>query len=54
VAKHATTQGKQQEVELMANSYTTEQILEKVAKRIDYKELVRILEYDLNYISNTT
>jgi hypothetical protein len=38
----------------MANSYTTEQILEKVGKRIDYNELVRIFEYDLNYISNTT
>jgi len=41
-------------VDQVANSYTTEQILEKVSKRIDYKELVRVLEYDLNYISNTT
>lgn len=47
------TQVKQQEVEVM-NNYTTEQIFEKLSQRIDYKELVRILENDLNHIANTT
>lgn len=47
------TQVKQQEVEVM-NNYTTEQIFEKLGQRIDYKELVRILENDLNHIANTT
>lgn len=47
------TQVSQQEVEVM-NNYTTEQIFEKLSQRIDYKELVRILENDLNHIANTT
>ena len=47
------TQVSQQEVEVM-NNYTTEQIFEKLGQRIDYKELVRILENDLNHIANTT
>lgn len=36
------------------NNYTNEQIYEKINQRIDYKELTRILEHDLNHIANTT
>jgi len=36
------------------NSYTNEDIFEQVSRRIDYEELVRILEHDLNHIANTT
>lgn len=36
------------------NNYTNEQIFEKLNQRIDYRELTRILEHDLNHIANTT
>jgi hypothetical protein len=47
------TQVSQQEVKAV-NNYTTEQIFEKLSKRIDYHELARILEGDLNHIANAT
>ena len=46
-------QVKRQEV-VTLNNYTTEQIFEKLSKRIDYHELARILEGDLNHIANAT
>jgi hypothetical protein len=36
------------------NNYTTEQIFDKLNKLIDYRELARILESDLNHIANVT
>ena len=36
------------------NNYTIEQIEEKLSKRIDYQEIARVLEGDLNHIANIT
>jgi len=47
------TQVSQQEV-VIVNNYTTEQIFDRLSRRIDYNELARILEADLNHIANAT
>lgn len=36
------------------NNYTTEDIFNTLNNRIDYNELARVLELDLNHIANTT
>lgn len=40
-----------QEVAIM-NNYTTEDILKTLDNRIDYNEIARVLELDLNQIAN--
>ncbi len=39
---------------LTLNNYTNEEIYEKVSQRINYEQLSRILEHDLNHIADVT